>query len=160
MLPESERKEIVESFRLIVPLAETIADLFYRRLFELCPQYRPLFKGDMEPQKRKFVAMLAFIVKALDFADDDWRQQIDENSDLFLVLLALGRRHNDLYETKSEMYAPVGEALIWCLDYGLGKAFTPRLRRSWLKAYAGIASIMKMSKYANINRDLAVGATH
>lgn len=158
MLEESERKEIVDSFRLVVPLAETVADLFYRKLFELRPEYRSLFKQDMEPQKRKFVAMLAFIVKALDFADDDWRQQVDENSDLFLVILALGRRHHELYKTSSDMYGPVGESLIWCLDYGLGKAFTPPLRHSWTKAYGGLASIMKMSKYASTNRDLGMKA--
>ncbi len=154
MLDETERSNLVESFRLVVPLAETVADLFYRRLFEIRPQYRKMFNSDMEPQKRKFVAMLAFIVKCLDFADDDWRDQVDENSDLFLVLLALGRRHNELYATTSDMYEPVGEALIWCLDYGLGKAFTPELRTSWLQAYGGIASIMKMAKYASISREL------
>lgn len=154
MLSQSERRMIVESFRLVVPIAQTAADLFYRRLFEIKPGYRSLFPEDMSNQKSKLIAMLAFIVKSLDFADSDWREQVDENSDLFLVLLAMGRRHHELYKVKSDMYGPVGESLIFALDYGLGKAFTPALRKTWTKAYGGIASIMKMSKYAVVSREL------
>jgi hemoglobin-like flavoprotein len=154
MLDQTERRLIVDSFRLVVPIASTAADLFYKRLFEIRPNYRALFAEDMTPQKSKLVAMLAFIVKSLDFADSDWRARVDENSDLFLVVLAMGRRHAELYHVKSEMYGPVGEALLFTLDYGLGKAFTPEVRKAWTKAYGGIASIMRMAKYATISREL------
>ena len=43
----------------------------------------------------------------------------------------LGRRHVD-YGVTTKHYKPVGEALIWTLEKGLGDAFTPMSnRRGW-----------------------------
>ena len=36
-------------------------DEFYRRLFELAPEVRPLFKTEMGPQAKKFSDMLAWV---------------------------------------------------------------------------------------------------
>ena len=148
MLSQEQRQLIVQSFKLVVPIADTAADLFYKRLFELKPSYRKYFGEELSGQKRKLIAMLAFIVKSMDFADDDWRDAVDENDDLFLVLLALGRRHTDLYKIPDESYDTVGAALLWTLDYGLGKAFTPDIKAAWTAAYGGIAMIMKMGVHS------------
>ncbi len=148
MLSQQQRTLIVDSFKLVVPIAETAADLFYKRLFELKPSYRDFFGEDMSGQKRKLVGMLAFIVKCMDFADDDWQEAVAEDQDLFLVLLALGRRHTDLYKIPDESYDTVGEALIWTLNYGLGKAFTSSVQDAWVAAYQGIAMIMKMGVHS------------
>lgn len=69
MLTEADKQAIKDSWRLVVPIAETATDLFYKRLFELQPSYRAYFKGDMQTQKRKLFTMLAFIVKALDWPE-------------------------------------------------------------------------------------------
>ena len=42
------------------------AGLFYDRLFEIAPEVRPLFRHDIDEQKRKFIATLAVIVGSLD----------------------------------------------------------------------------------------------
>ena len=39
---------VKQSFAKIAPIAEQAADLFYGRLFEIAPQLRPLFKGDIK----------------------------------------------------------------------------------------------------------------
>lgn len=131
---------------MVVPIAETAADLFYKRLFEIRPDYRAYFKGDMPAQKRKLVAMLSFIVKAVDWPDSAWRDQVEVDQDLFLIVLALGRRHSDLYAIPDAAYDAVGEALIWTLDYGLGKAFTPEVRAAWTQLYTLLALTMKMGR--------------
>ncbi|HEX8106578.1 MAG TPA: globin domain-containing protein [Kofleriaceae bacterium] len=146
MLNDAEKKLILNSWRLVVPIKDTAADLFYRRLFELKPAYQQLFKGDMAAQKRKLIAMLAFIVKSLDWPDSAWRDNVAEEDDLFLVVLALGRRHADLYAVPDAAYAAVGEALLWTLDYGLGKEFTPPVRAAWAKIYGLVATAMKMGR--------------
>ena len=66
MLTELEKKAIVKSWRLVVPIGETASELFYRRLFELRPDYRTMFPEDMSGQRRKLITMLSFIVKAMD----------------------------------------------------------------------------------------------
>ena len=76
MLNDAEKKLIQSSWRLVVPIKETAADLFYRRLFELKPAYQQLFKGDLAAQKKKLIAMLGFIVKSLDWPDSAWRDTV------------------------------------------------------------------------------------
>ena len=146
MLNDAEKKLILNSWRLVVPIKETAADLFYRRLFELKPAYQQLFKSDMATQKRKLIAMLGFIVKSLDWPDAAWRDNVAEEDDLFLVVLALGRRHSELYKIPDAAYDTVGEALLWTLDYGLGKEFTPPVRAAWAKIYGLVATAMKMGR--------------
>ena len=146
MLNDAEKKLILNSWRLVVPIKDTAADLFYRRLFELEPGYQALFKTDLAAQKQKLIAMLAFIVKSLDWPDSAWRDTVAEEDDLFLVVLALGRRHSELYDVPDAAYASVGEALLWTLDYGLGKEFTPPVRAAWTKIYGLVAMAMKMGR--------------
>jgi hemoglobin-like flavoprotein len=146
MISDGEKALIKESWRLVVPIAETAADLFYRRLFELRPEYQNLFKGDMASQKRKLLAMLAFIVASLDWPEAAWRDTVPEEDDLCLVVLALGRRHSDLYKIPDASYEAVGEALLWTLDYGLGKKFDAPTRAAWTHVYQLVSLTMKMGR--------------
>lgn len=148
MFTNDDKKALLGSWRLVVPIADTAADLFYRRLFELRPDYRQLFPEDMSNQKRKLVKMLAFIVKSLDWLDEQWKEDVAPNEDLMLVVLAMGRRHSLLYRIPDSSYAVVGEALIWTLDYGLGDAFTPAVRNAWLRLYTYLATAMRMGATA------------
>ena len=150
MLDDVEKKLLVHSWRLVVPIKDTAADLFYRRLFELEPNYRRLFHADMAVQKQKLIAMLAFVVQSLDWPDSAWRDEVAEEDDLLLVVLALGRRHADLYRVPDVAYDVVGQALLWTLDYGLGKEFTPPVRAAWTKVYGLLATAMKMGRLSVI----------
>jgi hemoglobin-like flavoprotein len=151
VLNEEKRRAIVESFRLVVPIAETAADLFYKRLFELRPEYVSLFPADMAKQKRKLITMLSFIVESLNYKDAQWRQEVSEKDDLFYVVLALGRRHEQLYHIPEESYGVVAEALLWTLGYGLGEAFTDEVKEAWTAAYVGLATTMKLGSRSQID---------
>jgi hemoglobin-like flavoprotein len=157
LFSDSEKEIVFRSWRLVVPIAETAADLFYRRLFELKPEYRPLFGEDMTAQKRKLVRMLAFIVRSLEWREEQWKDDVDPAEDLLLVVLALGRRHRDLSEIPADSYGAVGEALVWTLEQCLGDAFTPATREVWIKLYTLLASTMQMGSTAIFPTD--VGAT-
>ena len=152
MLDDTEKAAIRESWRLVIPIADTAADLFYKRLFELRPEYRALFKGDMESQKRKLLRMLAFVVKSVDFRDADWQSDVPVDQDLMLVVLALGRRHSELYRIPNESYGVVAEALLWTLDYGLGEAFTQEVRSAWTQLYTLLSQTMRMGALASTSR--------
>jgi hemoglobin-like flavoprotein len=148
MLTEEEKAVIRDTWRLVVPIADTAADLFYKRLFELEPSYRALFTGDLAAQKKKFISMLVFIVKGLDWPESAWRETVAEEDDLFLVVLALGRRHSDLYKIPEKSYGVAAEALLWTLDYGLGKKFDDAARKAWTKVYTLVATAMKMGRFS------------
>ena len=144
MLNDEEKKLLKDSWRLVVPIMETASDLFYKKLFELQPTYRELFPPDMASQKRKLMVALAFIVKSADWANEAWADDVPQDDDLFLVVLALGRRHGVLYRIPEDAYPVVGEALMWTLSMGLGQAFTTQARAAWVKLYALLSSIMVM----------------
>jgi hemoglobin-like flavoprotein len=152
---DAEKEAIKRSWRLVIPIAETAADLFYRRLFELEPRYRQLFPADLSAQKRKLVRMLAFIVKSVDWAQSEWRDDVDPSEDLMLVVLALGRRHSQLYKIPSESYETVGNALFWTLEQGLGNALTPDVRDAWGRLYGLLAQTMQMGSVAEEEASLA-----
>jgi hemoglobin-like flavoprotein len=156
MLTDSEKAAIRSSWRLVIPIAETAADLFYRRLFELKPEYRQLFSMDMASQKRKLLHMLAFVVKSLDYREADWKNDVSPDEDMMLVVLALGRRHSELYKIPPESYDVVAEALIWTLHFGLGEAFTPEVQAAWVHIYTLLARTMRMGS-ATVDRERALG---
>ncbi|KYC38377.1 Globin domain protein [Scytonema hofmannii PCC 7110] len=124
--------DLVQStFAKVQPIADTVAELFYQRLFELSPSLRPLFKGSMEDQQRKLMSTLAIAVEGL-------RQP----QAIIKAVQQLGKRHAD-YGVMAQYYDVVGEALLWTLEQGLGEAFTPQVRRAWEEAYKFLSEIMK-----------------
>lgn len=148
MITEEQKAIIQQNWRLIVPIADAAADLFYRRLFELQPEYRKLFGEDMAGQKQKLLQMLAFVVKSLDWGAASWADDVPPDDDLFLVLLALGRRHALLYNVPDEGYEVVLDALLWTLDYGLGKAFDEKAWEAWSQVMLLVANTMILGRYS------------
>ncbi len=148
MLSDEQRALITDNWRLIQPIVDTAADLFYRRLFELRPEYRALFGEDMAGQKQKLVGMLTFVVRSLEWGGASWADDVPPDDDLFLILLALGRRHSNLYDVPDESYEAVIDALMWALDYGLGKAFTEEAQTAWTHAMLLISNTMILGRYS------------
>ena len=132
------------SFARIAATPGKAAWLFYRRLFELEPSLRPLFRADMRAQGARLMATLRDVVGSLD--------QLER---VLPALRELGRRHA-AYGVRPEHYATAGEALIWTLEQGLGAAFTRETRRAWIDAYAGLA--WPMIAAAEEDEGLAQGA--
>src|SRR5947209_18223300 len=65
MTPE-QAALVRKSFDAMWPMHRKIADLCYTRLFELAPDTRALFPGDMDRQRFKLMDMIAALVGALD----------------------------------------------------------------------------------------------
>jgi hemoglobin-like flavoprotein len=148
VLTEEHKQAIRRSWRLLEPLGDTVSDLFYRRLFEIRPDLRGLFPEDMAAQKKKLFNMLAFAIKSIDWPIEQWQEDIDPENDLFLVVLALGRRHRNLYKVDDENYGPVGEALVWTLEQGLGQVFEGTVQEAWIQVYRMLATTMKIASAA------------
>jgi hemoglobin-like flavoprotein len=119
------------SWKQVVPVAESVAQMFYGRLFFLDPSLRPMFLGDMRDQGRKVMAMISYTVNGLNRLDV-----------LLPAIRALGRRHAT-YGVRSEHYFTVGAALLWTLEQGLGAEFTPAVREAWVAAYGVLANTMR-----------------
>src|SRR6516225_10608007 len=126
-----EKSLVQETFAKVAPIADTAAALFYRRLFELDPGLKALFKVDMREQGRKLMQMIGLAVSKLDALDE-----------LVPVVEALGKRHAG-YGVKEADYATVGSALLWTLEQGLGPAFTPDVKAAWAAVFQVLASTMR-----------------
>jgi hemoglobin-like flavoprotein len=124
-------KLVQDSFRQVAPIAETAAELFYARLFELDPGLELLFKGNLNEQGRKLMQMLGLAVNSLDRLEQ-----------LLPVVRSLGTRHVS-YGVRARDYETVGQALLWTLRKGLGEAFTPDVETAWSDVYATLASTMQ-----------------
>ena len=127
----ADQIEIVQkTFEKVCSISETAAELFYKRLFELNPSFKSLFKGDMKKQGRMLMQMLDFAVKGIDDPDT-----------ILPTIQDLGKRHVG-YGVKEEYYTTVGEALLWTLEQGLGADFTPEAKEAWTEAYKLLSGVM------------------
>ena len=122
---------VQESWKSMLPIRDTFAELFYGKLFSLDARLQSLFKGDMKDQGRNLAAMISIAVRSLA-----------EPEKTALALRGLGRRHA-AYGVQERDYDTVAVALLWTLAHGLGEAFTEELAQAWLAAYGSIAGAMK-----------------
>jgi hemoglobin-like flavoprotein len=129
MTPQ-EIKLVQMSFAKVAPIAATAADLFYSRLFEIAPEIRPMFPNDLTEQKKKLMSMLGTVVSGLSRLDM-----------MVPAIQMLGRRHAE-YGVTAAHYAPVGAALVWTLEQGLGDEFTDEVRKAWVAAFTTLATTM------------------
>lgn len=130
-----EQKNLVQSsFAQVMEIADTAAELFYNRLFELNPNLRRLFTTDLREQGRKLMQMLRAAIGLLEDLDN-----------LVPALRFLGSKHAT-YGVQDEDYETVGAALIWTLERGLGHAFTPTLKAAWIAVYRLLAGAMRAAE--------------
>lgn len=119
------------SWKDVLAVPETVAQLFYLRLFAIDPSLQSMFKGEMREQGRKLIAMMSVAVNGLTRLET-----------LAPVIEAVGRRHAG-YGVTDEHYATVAAALLWTLEQGLGGRFTPDVRDAWSAAYGLLATTMQ-----------------
>src|SRR5271169_5310990 len=127
--------EVQASFAKVAPIADQAAALFYGRLFEMAPETRALFRGDMKVQGQKLMAALATVVGGLDRIEA-----------VLPVACDLAKRHV-AYGVEPGHYQLVGAALLWTLAQGLGDEFTPELHAAWAAAYAALSKAMIAAAY-------------
>ena len=130
MTPE-QIAHVQNTFKMVLPIKETAAKLFYDRLFALDPELRSMFKGDMAEQGRKLMEVLATAVGNLEKLDE-----------ILPTVQALGEQHAE-FGVKPEHYNTVGEALIWTLEQGLTDSFTTEVKEAWVEVYSALSGVMQ-----------------
>ena len=115
--------------------ADVVGEIFYRRLFEIAPQVKPLFREDMREQERKLMQTLNWIVDHLD-APGTLQPRAE----------GLAQRHLR-YGVEIGHYAAVGQALIETLEKGIGTEFTQEDAAAWGRVYGLLVDIMTRAAY-------------
>ncbi len=129
-MTENDITLIRESFAHLHRRKTQTAQIFYDRLFEIAPEVRPLFKGDIKAQGNKLMETLLVAITRLNDRDG-----------LTILLEKLGRSHRS-YHVEPRHYDHVGAALIWTLRTSLEDGFTPAHERAWTSLYGDIAATM------------------
>jgi hemoglobin-like flavoprotein len=122
---------VQQAFMKVLPISDQAAQLFYKRLFEIDPSVKPMFKGDMNEQGRKLMQMIGMAVTGLS-----------NPNEIVALVEDLGRRHGE-YGVIDAHYNSVRAALLWTLAQGLGAEFTAEVELAWGEAYDFLAKVMK-----------------
>lgn len=127
-----EQVDLVQkTWRSLMPIKDTAAELFYGKLFSLDPDIRALFTNDLKDQGRNLTAMISVAVGGLSRPEK-----------IMLAVRQLGRRHA-AYGVLPRHYELVETALLWMLETCLAEAFTPEVRAAWVAAYDLLAGAMQ-----------------
>ncbi len=117
------------SFEKFIVNIDVAARLFYARLFEMDASLVPMFKGDMQVQGRKLITMILFAVNALHDLDS-----------LTPQIKLLGENHAG-YGVQPEHYPVMGRALLWSLQSGLERDYTPEVEQAWITVWDYLSAI-------------------
>jgi nitric oxide dioxygenase len=121
---------IRQTFHDLAAEKQTASQRFYELLFEIAPDLRSLFRGDMGNQGMRFMSTLGTIL-------DD----IDNPEALAPHVERLAKGHAAL-GVRPAHFAPMGEALIRTMEETLGSRFPEGARAAWEEAYGFIARQM------------------
>lgn len=126
-----EQAGIVQStWRAVLPVGDTFAELFYGRLFSVDPELRKLFRDDMMEQGRNLTAMLSVAAAS-----------IGKPERISVALRQLGKRHA-AYGVAPKDFRTVEDALLFALEHALIDVFTPEVKAAWQAAYALLERLM------------------
>ena len=137
MSPE-QIKLLRESFSRIEEQADIAALVFYRNLFLIAPELRPMFNTSIDVQSRKLMESLRHTVATLE-----------QPEILVPVLEGLGRRHLS-YGTKAEHYDIVVCAMMRMLSEVLDRRFTAETAAVWHDALIFVSSVMQRGAAAAV----------
>ena len=123
---------VQESFALVAKIpVEKVGELFYNQLFEISPEIRQMFaKTAMPEQSRKLMSMLGYIIGKLDKLES-----------IIEEVAKLAQRHVK-YGVTPQQYQPVGAALLWTLEKGLGTNWNEELAEAWTLCYTTLSGAM------------------
>lgn len=114
-----QKHAVRKTFGLVERRADVAALVFYQRLFDLAPQVRPMFAGDIQGQGQRLMEKLAVLVAALD-RPKDLEAELDE----------LGAAFSG-YGVADEHYAVVRRALLEMIAEVTGPAWNAEARAAW-----------------------------
>lgn len=119
-----------ESFAVVEPQADKVAELFYATLFAIAPSTREMFPVNMQVQRSRLLRALVHVV-----------QMVDRPDDLLPFLRQLGRDHRK-FGVMANHYEAVGMALLSAVKHYAGAVWTDDVERAWAEAYTIMARAM------------------
>lgn len=137
VMTEDDIQHVQHSWRQVLPMKETVAALFYRKLLQLDPELHALLSHDTDPLGAKLIQMISASVRALGRLDV-----------LLPVVRELGTRQLS-GGFRDEHYGSIGSALLWTLEQLLRQDFSPEVKSAWIKAYGVLSQTLREAALAH-----------
>ncbi len=142
MTPEQTRL-LARSFSKLENRLNDLGSLIYQKLFEISPESRHLFKGDLEEQKLKMAHFLADFVRSQTKSPHFMPVTGRSGEAIIPGAGALGARHEIDYGVRAEHYGYMREALLYAVKSLLGSDYNSEVGRAWAEAYDMLANAMQ-----------------
>lgn len=141
MTPE-QTKLVAESFQTIKPRLPELGAKLYARLFEIAPETRALFKGDMKAQEAKLMEIFSEFVRVHTRSKHFLPVTGDRGQAVIPGIGAMHRRHIG-YGVQAEHYAKMREAMMGALAEVLDGDFPPTVLEAWSEMFDMLAKSMR-----------------
>jgi hemerythrin len=142
MTPEQARL-LARSFSKLENRLYDLISLVHQKLFEISPESRRLFKGDLEEQKAKMGRFLAEFVRFQTRSHHFMPVTGRSGEAIIPGAGALGARHEIDYGVHAEHYGYMREALLYAVRTLLGNDYNDEIGRTWAEAYDMLAGAMQ-----------------
>jgi methyl-accepting chemotaxis protein len=110
-----------KTFALLERQSHVAALVFYQNLFKLNPELRPSIDGDIETRA---IILMDKLANALSL--------LEKPEELIPALEDLGAKHLE-YESTTDNFKNVADALLLMLSNVLGKSFDGETRAAWVR---------------------------
>jgi len=141
MTPEQARL-LAQSFSKLENRLYDLGSLVFQRLFELSPETRRLFKGDMEEQKLKMARVFAEFIR-LKTRSHHFLPVTGKGGEVIIPGIgSLGARHEIVYGARPEHFGYMREALLYAIKTLLGKDYNGEIGLAWSETFDMLAGAM------------------
>jgi hemerythrin len=120
-----------------------LGTLIFQKLFEIAPDTRRLFKGDLEQQKLKFVNVFDGYIRTTH--KSHFFSPVTKNDGQAFIpgIRALGARHEIEYGVRFEHYGYMREAVLYAIETLLAEDYTDEIGAAWAETYDTLAEAMQ-----------------
>ena len=134
MTPEQTRL-LAESFSKLENRLYDLGSLVYQKLFEIDPNSRRLFKGDMEEQKLKLARVFAEFIRVKTRSQHFLPVTKKGGEAVIPGVGSLGERHDANYGVGCKHYIYMREALLYAISTLLGKENNDEIGQAWAETF-------------------------
>ena len=142
MTPEQTRL-LAESFSKLENRLYDLGSLVYQKLFEIDPNSRRLFKGDMEEQKLKLARVFVEFVRVKTRSQHFLPVTKKGGEAVIPGVGALGERHEATYQIGCKHYIYMREALLYAISTMLGREYNDEIGRAWAETFDMLSEAMQ-----------------
>lgn len=139
----SQIRAVHNSYAKIEPIAQTVGEKFYNRLFAMAPETRKLFPVDMSQQHLAFMNVVAQLVNLHLRSLISLPVTQQDNAEAAMpTMRKLGKEHAK-WGVIPAHFGLMRKALMDTLDEMLDDNFTSDLREAWYGAFDVMARVMQ-----------------